>query len=468
MGGDTQVTPYGEFSKDFVVDRLAALCDPENGVQTGPFGSQLHQEDYVAFGTPIVTVEHLGENRIRHEDVPFVSDEDRDRLSKYHLREGDIVFSRVGSVDRRALVRKDEDGWLFSGRCLRVRPNNSRIDSAYLSYFFGLPAFKEHIRGIAVGATMPSLNTQILSDVVILHPQDLKEQRAIAHILGTLDDKIELNRRMNETLEAIARALFKSWFVDFDPVRAKSQGRDPGLPQPLADLFPDSFEESELGEIPRGWRVGSVDDEFTLTMGQSPPGETYNEAGEGLPFYQGRSDFGFRFPVRRVYCTAPTRLAKAGDTLVSVRAPVGDINMASEDCAIGRGVAAARHKTGSRSYSYQFMRSIEDVFARFEAEGTVFGSIGKKDFHAIPCAVPPRELVRTYEASVSPLDERIEINEHESRTLAALRDTLLPKLISGELRVPDAESFVARATREPEYGPPQFNSNKHQQGVDHG
>jgi len=121
------------------------------------------------------------------------------------------------------------------------------------------------------------------------------------YFLGTLDDKIELNRRMNETLEAMARALFKSWFVDFDPVRAKAEGRDPGLPRSVADLFPDRFEDSELGEIPAGWDVGSVDDEFDLTMGQSPPGETYNEAGEGLPFYQGRADFGFRFPTLRVY-----------------------------------------------------------------------------------------------------------------------------------------------------------------------
>jgi len=155
----------------------------------------------------------------------------------------------------------------------------------------------------------------------------------------------------------------------------------------------------------------------------------------GLPFYQGCTDFGFRFPTRRIYCTTPTRLGKAGDALVSVRAPVGDINMATEDCAIGRGVAAVRHKTGSRSYSYQFMRSIKEVFARFEAEGTVFGSIGKKDFHEIACVNPPRKLVLAYEARVSPLDDRVEVNERESRTLAALRDALLPKLISGELRV---------------------------------
>ena len=141
---------------------------------------------------------------------------------------------------------------LFSGRCLRVRPNPSKLDSGYLSYFFGLPAFQAYIRSVAVGATMPSLNTQILSAVTVPHPPPA-EQRAIAHVLGTLDDKIELNRRMNATLEAMARALFRSWFVDFDPVRAKMEGRDTGLPKEIADLFPDRLVDSELGEIPDGW-----------------------------------------------------------------------------------------------------------------------------------------------------------------------------------------------------------------------
>jgi len=180
-------------------------------------------------------------------------------------------------------------------------------------------------------------------------------------------------------------------------------------------------------------------------MGQSPPGHTYNDVGDGLPFYQGRTEFGFRFPTRRVYCTAPTRLAKRGDTLISVRAPVGDINMAAEDCAIGRGVAADRHKSGSRSYSYHFMRAQGDVFSRFEAEGTLFGSIGKKDFHAIACVVPARSLVEEFERRVAPLDSRIEIIDCASRTLAALRDALLPKLISGELQVRCAEAILKEA-----------------------
>ena len=295
----------------------------------------------------------------------------------------------------------------------------------------------------ATGSTFPNVSADQLANLEWPSlPED--EQRAIAYILGKLDDKIELNRRMSETLEEMARALFKSWFVDFDPVRAKAEGRDSDLPQPLADLFPDSFGNSELGEIPRGWEVGCVDDEFDLTMGQSPPGKTYNEVGDGLPFYQGRADFGFRFPKCRVYCTAPTRYASAGDTLISVRAPVGDINMASEDCAIGRGVAAARHKSGSKSYTYQFMRGLDEVFGRFEAEGTVFGSIGKKDFHAIPSAIPPRVVVSAFERLCSAIDSRIETEERESRALAALRDILLPKLISGELRIKDAEKFMGR------------------------
>jgi len=317
---------------------------------------------------------------------------------------------------------------------------NSEADTGFLMYALSAA----DISGYLTGSTMPKLTQGNMNRIPLLVPP-LDEQRAIAHILGTLDDKIELNRRMNETLEAMARALFKSWFVDFDPVRAKAEGRDPRLTKPLADLFPARLVDSENGEIPEGWEVGCVDDEFDLTMGQSPPGETYNEVGEGVPFYQGRADFGSRFPTRRVYCTAPTRLAKAGDTLISVRAPVGDINMATENCAIGRGVAAARHRSGSRSYSYQFMLGLEEVFARFEAEGTVFGSIGKKDFHAISCARPPRAVIAEFEGMLSPLDSRIDVTGRESCSLAALRDTLLPRLISGELRVKDAERVAGRA-----------------------
>ena len=353
---------------------------------------------------------------------------------------GDVLFCVRGSTTGRMNWADRE---YAIGRGIAAIRHKKRLDlqqfvRAVVEY--GLPG----LLGQATGSTFPNVSADQLAGLW-WPPLEEAEQRAIAHILGTLDDKIELNRRMSETLEEMARALFKSWFVDFDPVRAKAEGRDPGLPKHIADLFPARLVDSELGDIPEGWEVGCVDDEFDLTMGQSPPGETYNEAGEGLPFYQGRADFGSRFPTRRVYCTAPTRMAKAGETLISVRAPVGDINMAAGDCAIGRGVAAARHKSGSRSYTYQFMCGLDQVFGRFEAEGTVFGSIGKKDFHAISCARPPQAVIAEFEAMLAPLDDRIDVIERESRTLVAVRDTLLPKLISGELRLDDPERILERA-----------------------
>ena len=271
----------------------------------------------------------------------------------------------------------------------------------------------------------------------------IEEQRRIAHILGTLDEKIELNQQMNETLEATARAIFKSWFVDFDPVKAKIEGcKPPCMDTETAALFPSAFQNSVLGEIPKGWDVTTVDEDFNLTMGQSPPGSTYNEDGEGMPFYQGRKDFGFRYPTRRVYCTAPKRFAEKGDTLVSVRAPVGDINMVKEKCSIGRGVAAIRHKSGSRSYTYYTMQSLQEIFSRYEAEGTVFGSINKTDFQTLSQLRPSNEIIEAFERLVDPLDQSIENNENESRTLAQTRDTLLPKLLSGEIRVDAAVEIL--------------------------
>ena len=182
-------------------------------VQTGPFGSQLHQSDYKAIGTPIITVEHLGDNRIMDSNLPLVGDEDKERLKKYTLKKGDVVFSRVGSVDRCAFVHEKQDGWMFSGRLLRVRAKENAVNSRFLSFYFCQESFKDTIRMIAVGATMPSINTEILSNVEILLPP-LPEQRAIAGVLSSLDDKIDLLHRQNKTLEGMAAALWRKMFVE--------------------------------------------------------------------------------------------------------------------------------------------------------------------------------------------------------------------------------------------------------------
>lgn len=243
----------------------------------------------------------------------------------------------------------------------------------------------------------------------------IEEQRRIAHVLGVLDDKIELNRRMSETLYDIAASIFEAMFLV--PTHDSSGGSE--------------VTESTIGE------------EVEVTMGQSPPGSTYNTEGRGLPFYQGRADFGFLFPSRRVYCTAPTRYAQAGDTLLSVRAPVGDTNVAIEDCAIGRGVAALRHKSGSSVFTYFLARSLHVALDQFNGEGTVFGSISKKALLGLACPKPSSATLHAFEEVGAPILQRIRLTVQESHSLASLRDALLPKLISGELRVPEAEQLVS-------------------------
>ncbi len=471
MKGEWQNTIYGKIAPDFVEDRLAVLCDPNAGIQTGPFGSQLHQEDYVpvGVGTPILTVEHLGENRILHENVPCVSEKDKTRLSKYMLREGDIVFSRVGSVDRRALVRADEDGWLFSGRCLRVRPDRAKIDPCYLSYFFGLPSFKEHIRAIAVGATMPSLNTQILSDVIVPYPLDIVEQRAIAHILGTLDDKIELNRRMNETLEAMARALFKSWFIDFDPVRAKTEGRDPGLPKEIANLFPDEFEDSELGEIPKGWQVMVLNNLVSVIIGgdwgvDEPTSENFVAArcirGADIPDLQ-NGGIG-KMPIRYLKPSSlEKRMLRDGDLIV-------EISGGSPTQSTGRPVFISEWlcrrlevpivcsnfcrlvkpiKPTFSKFLYLWLRSLytNDEFLQFENGTTGIKNLAFTLFSATyKLCVPTEGILSEFETHVKPVFARQQASASENDSLALFRNTLLPKLLSGEIRVKEVNRSIGR------------------------
>ncbi|GMV83555.1 MAG: hypothetical protein AMXMBFR7_47390 [Planctomycetota bacterium] len=381
--------------------------------------------------------------------VPFVTPTDMDGRRK--VRETARSLSVQGSeVLKRVIVQRGVAvsciGWQMGKAVLIDRPaaTNQQINTLVpdpdladdLFVYYSLTSERNAIFRLGAGGSRtPILNKSGFEAFEITLPP-LAEQKAIAAVLGSLDDKIELNRRMNATLEAMARALFQSWFVDFDPVRAKLDGRKPtGLDDATAALFPEHLEDTPLGHIPTGWKAGSVAEGFTLTMGQSPPGDTYNEEGNGLPFYQGRTDFGFRFPTRRIYCTAPTRYAKPGDTLVSVRAPVGDINMANEECCIGRGVAAVRHKSGATSFTYHSMANLYPDFARFEAEGTVFGSINKDGFEKLPFVISPPEIIAAYERQAGPLDEQIRILENQSRTLATLRDTLLPKLLSGELSI---------------------------------
>ncbi len=443
-------TVYGRFVADFSEDFLANLCDKNDGIQTGPFGSQLHKKDYVLTGTPIVTVEHLGENRLSHHNLPRVSESDRRRLSKYTLRKGDIVFSRVGSVDRRALVRREEEGWLFSGRCLRVRSDPVQIDSGFLSYFFGLPTFRAHIKSIAVGATMPSLNTQILSDVKVFHPI-LPEQRAIARILGALDDKIELNRQMNEALEVIARSVFKDWFADFGPVRAKMEGRDPYLPPEIWKLFPDALDEEGK---PAGWMRRSLGKLFDVSIGRTPPRKEHQHF---VPSGTGRTWLAIKgMKNSQTFALASDEdlttdaiekfrvpVVPAGTVMVSFKLTVGRVAIASKDMYSNEAIAhlVENHDTPvGNIFTYCFMKDFD--YDSLSSTSSIATAVNSKSIRAIELIVPDAVTHSAFAVIVQPIFDRILRNLSENGTLMATRDLLLPKLMSGEMRLSDVERAV--------------------------
>ncbi len=394
--------------------------------------------------TAFIRAADMEGGRVLFESAQRINETARERISKGIGAPGDVLLSHKGTVGKVARVPEEAPPFVCSPQTTFWRVlDPRRVDRLYLYCLLRSNGFRRQLdsrKGETDMADYVSLTAQ--RELKISVPP-IEVQRGIGNVLGALDDKIELNRRMNRTLEAMAQAIFKSWFVDFDPVVAKADGRKPyAMDDETAALFPDMFQESEVDPIPTGWDYSTIGDEFHLVMGQSPPGETYNDQGEGLPFFQGRTDFGHRYPTRRIFCIAPKRSADAGDTLVCVRAPVGDINMASERCCIGRGLAAIRHKSGSRSYTYYRMKSLYEDLAVFEGDGTLFGSIGGAEFRGVRVVEPDTRIVLEFENTVFPNDQRIEFNEAEILALASFRDTLLPKLLSGEIRLNDAERVV--------------------------
>lgn len=293
-----------------------------------------------------------------------------------------------------------------------VAVGNELADSYFLARLLSLM----HLGNLSAQSAQPGLSIQTLSKQIIRLPSIIY-QREISTVLKSLDDKIELNRRINDNLEQQAQALFKSWFVNFEPFKN------------------GQFVDSELGKIPKGWKVGYLSEIADIIMGQSPNGSTYNENGEGIIFYQGRAEFGTRFPSIRLFTTNPTRIAPANSILISVRAPVGDINITHKECCIGRGLASAVSRTNKSAFLLYTLFSLKSDLDRFNAEGTVFGSINRKALETLKILIPTNDIISKFEAIVASMDQQILILHIESENLKILRDTLLPKLMSGERSV---------------------------------
>lgn len=365
--------------------------------------------------------------------VPFTRQIQEFEIKEFNggmkFRNGDTLLARITPClenGKTSFVNILDDGEIGFGSTefIVIREKQKLSDKYFLYYFAISPRFRENaIKAMTGTSGRQRVQVDLLMDSQFLFPP-LPEQHAIASVLSSLDNKIELLRKNNKTLENIAQTLFKRWFVEYEFPNEKGKPYKPSGGKMI---------DSELGEIPEGWRVGRLGDEFKIIMGQSPDGDSYNENGNGMIFFQGRTDFQERFPIARLYTTEPKRIAEKNDVLVSVRAPVGDINVAFEKCCIGRGLGAVRGK--HQSYTLYKIKSLKDVFQNFEAEGTVFGSINKHSFAGIAVIIPPVHCIEKYEGIANPIDQKVFNNTSQIQTLTRLRDSLLPKLMKGELRV---------------------------------
>jgi type I restriction enzyme S subunit len=412
--------------------------------------------DFVPEGVPFITASDMICGHIRADNFRYIGKRQHEELKKGHLCKGDvIVVTRGNGIGNVAFVDPEYHDANINAQLVLLRADEKELHNRFLYFLLSSKEFNEVLIRYGSGSAQPQIPINSLIKVPLRYPA-YDEQRAIAHILGTLDDKIELNRRTNETLEAMARALFKSWFVDFEPVHAKADGRDTGLPKGLADLFPDSFEDSELGEIPKGWAIKSVGDLADVVGGTTPSTKESAFWESGTHAWATPKDLsGLSVPVlldteRRItdagLLQIGSGLLPAGTVLLSSRAPIGYLAIAELPVAINQGFIAMTSKVGTSNLFLLLWASVahEEIVSR--ANGSTFLEISKTNFRPISVVTPSADIMQRFDELAKPLYERIVECARESRTLAALRDALLPKLISGELRVKAADDFVQEAT----------------------
>lgn len=361
----------------------------------------------------------------------------RDSTTKFCSKD-DIMIGRYGPPIFQ-ICRGLEGG--YNVALMKAKPKTC-IRNKYLYYLLNQRAIFEYVDGLSLrtgGQTGVDL-TSLRNYPVLLPPLDY--QRQVENVLGDIDDKIELNSRINDELEGMAKLLYDYWFVQFDFPMTAAQAAVLGKPKLAGHPYRASggkliYNETLKRAIPKGWAATTLSTFANITMGQSPPGESYNQEGIGMVFFQGATDFGWRYPKVREFTTSPSRLAKQGDILLSVRAPVGTLNIADQDCCIGRGLAALNAKSGHDSFLFEVMLYFKCIFDRRNSSGTTFGSITKEDLHSLEFACPSigLPLLDDFEEKTKHLHKTILNNQQQNKELTQLRDWLLPLLMNGQVSV---------------------------------
>lgn len=349
---------------------------------------------------------------------------------EYIHSKGDVIVAMTEQAAGLlgSCARVPESGlYLHNQRLGLIKTNPQYLLKDYVYYLFRTNTVREQIRLTSSGSKVKHTSPERIYDVKVPLPE-VKEQQRIVDFFDVIEDKLELNNRINAELEAMAKTLYDYWFVQFD------------FPDGNGKPYKASGGKMEYNatlkrEIPAGWTVQTLSQIANITMGQSPAGTSYNEDGIGTLFFQGSTDFGWLFPTPRKYTTSPARMARKGDILLSVRAPVGDMNIANDDCCIGRGLAALKSKSRSDGFLFYVMKYFKQVFDRRNAEGTTFGSITKDDLHSLQVVCPELELLERYDAIVSEYNKMIFTRSLENQSLIKLRDWLLPLLMNGQVTV---------------------------------
>ncbi|SFB60974.1 restriction endonuclease subunit S [Azotobacter beijerinckii] len=395
-------------------------------------------------GVPIVRVNNFRDGRIDLSDLMQIQPEIEAKYGRTRLVGGEVLLTLVGSVGQVAIASKKLAGFNVA-RAVGVIHPAPEIGPEWIALCLRSPLSQRLLNSRANTTVQTTINLKELRDLPLpLPPQEVRKD--IIELIFSLDDRITLLRETNATLEAIAQALFKSWFVDFDPVRAKAEGRHPeGMDAATAALFPDSFEESELGLVPRGWMWSDLEEIATVIMGLSPNGDSYNAEGEGVPLINGPVEFGEYFPVQTKWTNSASRLSKAGDLIFCVRGSTTGRRVVSDgEYCIGRGVCVVRSRNGSPSFIYQTINfGLHRLLAK--TTGSVFPSLSAPDIKGFQVLKSSTDAMVAYERITEPLLQQVQNNHRKAQTLTHLSDTLLPRLISGQLRVPEAEALVEEA-----------------------
>ncbi len=380
-------------------------------------------------------------------------------LGKYLIRTDDIVIAMTDMKNNVAILGntariKDANRFVLNQRvgCIRVKPMGL-VDPSYLYYYSNWQPHVDYLRARANSGVQVNLSTPAIREAEIELPP-LAEQVSIGSLLSALDDRITLLRETNATLEAIAQALFKSWFVDFDPVRAKMEGRTPeGMDEATAALFPDGFETSELGEVPRGWRQQTFRDTIQIIGGGTPKTSNPDFWGGDIPWFSvvdaPRSSDVFVIDTEKYITDAglhgsSTKLLPVGTTIISARGTVGKLALTGRAMGMNQSCYGLRGKAGDTYFTYfSATRLVQQLQQR--AHGSVFDTITQETFAGIHVAYPQPPVIEAFDVAVSPLMARIRENLFQAQTLSTLRDTLLPRLISGQLRLPEAQAATEAA-----------------------